>query len=503
MSKDSKLRQEHGNVLPFIPTGEYYFNKGVQAYDRRDIKKALKYMQRAAQLDPYDPVIACQLAIIYTYCEEYRKAIDIFRHILAKLDPGMVECHYFIANNYADLGLFDEALYNARKYLELDPFGEYREEAEELIYILNAEKEDETGSFSYEQDELMARQEEARQYFEAGHFEMALSELNKLIKKYPDFWSAYNNMALAYFYLGQTEKAVAVLMDLLEKNPGNLHALCNLAVFYYHKHDDEKLEQIVRGLEKVRPVLLDHQYKLGATFAIVGRYEEAYLWLNRLRKAGFDEDASFYYWLSQAAYHTGRQQAAEAAWEQLVELNPEKKGCEPWNREMEKKMNEKNVQFVLDRLNSAELPERFFGIFMIGLSSNRSDIVSHPDFKPLDDFTLAEKIYLAHVLESHIREPFDPDEVFVRGHNIACILHSHYGPMFPGYTNLMLAWFSIFLTGLKRGERFQNEAGFAAALDYLWHRQKGDKVSQQAIAKEYRISVSTLRKYANRIKSLL
>ncbi|MCG4627945.1 hypothetical protein, partial [Anaerostipes hadrus] len=69
--------------------------------------------------------------------------------------------------------LFDEALYNARKYLELDPFGEYREEAEELIYILNAEKEDETGSFSYEQDELMGRQEEARQYLEAGHFEMA------------------------------------------------------------------------------------------------------------------------------------------------------------------------------------------------------------------------------------------------------------------------------------------------------------------------------------------
>ncbi|GER74404.1 tetratricopeptide repeat protein [Weizmannia acidilactici] len=501
MSKDSKLRQEHGNVLSFIPTGEYYFNKGVQAFDRHDIKKARKYLQRAAQLDPNDPVIACQLAIIYTHCEEFQQAIDIFRHILEKLDPSMVECHFFLANNYAELGFFNEALYHARQYLEKDPFGEYREEAEELIYMIDLD-DGELESISYEQDELMIKQEEARRLLEAGNFEMALNELNKLIEKYPDFWSGYNNIALAYFYLGQAEKAIAVLEDLLEKNPGNLHALCNLAVFFYHKQDDEKLEKIVKGLEKVRPVLIDHQYKLGATFATIGRFEEAYHWLNRLKKAGFDGDASFYYWLSQAAYYTGRQQAAESAWEQLIELNPGKKGYEPWNRDLEKKLNEKNVQFILNRLNSGEMPERLFGIFLIGLSSNRSDIVSHPDFKNFEDFTLIEKIYLAHVLESGIREHFDPDKVFARGHNIACILHGHYGPMFPGYTDLMLVWFSIFLNGLKHGERFKNEAGFAAATDYLWHRQKGDKVSQQAVAAEYQISASTLRKYANQIKSL-
>ena len=32
-----------------------------------------------------------------------------------------------------------------------------------------------------------------------------------LIKDYPEYWSAYNNLALAYFYLGKIEKADNIL----------------------------------------------------------------------------------------------------------------------------------------------------------------------------------------------------------------------------------------------------------------------------------------------------
>ncbi|WP_018660851.1 tetratricopeptide repeat protein [Heyndrickxia acidiproducens] len=501
MSRDSKLRQEQGNVLSFIPTGEYYFNKGIQAYDRHDMKKAKKYLQRAVQLEPYDPVITCQLAIIYTHCEEFQQAIELFQHILNQLDPSMVECHYFMANNYAELGFFNEAFYHASQYLEKDPDGEYSEEAEELLYMIDLEEEDFEYS-SFEQDELMIKQDEARHLLETGNFEMALKQLNELIDKYPEFWSSYNNVALAYFYLGKTEKAIDVLRTLLQKNPGNLHALCNLAVFYYHQHDTEKLEHLLNGLEKVQPILIDHQYKLGATFAIAGRYEEAYHWLNRLKKMGFEGDESFYYWLSLAAYHTGRRQAAQSFWQQLLEMNPEKKGFEPWNQDLEKELNDKNTQFVLGKINSEEMPERLFGIFLIGLASNRSDIVSHPDFKRVDEFTLTEKIYLAHVLDSQMNDLVDPDEVFARGHNIACILYDHYKPLLPDHAKLMLAWFTVFLKGLQQGERFKNEWAYAAAMDYLWHQHNGRKISQQKAAAAYRTSVSTLRKYINQIRTL-
>lgn len=40
-------------------------------------------------------------------------------------------------------------------------------------------------------------------------------------------------------------------------------------------------------------MLSEHQYKLGATFALVGENELAYLWLKKLYKHGFDGDGPF------------------------------------------------------------------------------------------------------------------------------------------------------------------------------------------------------------------
>lgn len=40
MFKESRARSEKTKVFPFVPTGEYYYHRGVKAYDRFDIKRA-------------------------------------------------------------------------------------------------------------------------------------------------------------------------------------------------------------------------------------------------------------------------------------------------------------------------------------------------------------------------------------------------------------------------------------------------------------------------------
>ena len=45
MVKDAKARIQKGKILSFVPTGEYYFTKGIKAYHRRDFKKAKKYLR--------------------------------------------------------------------------------------------------------------------------------------------------------------------------------------------------------------------------------------------------------------------------------------------------------------------------------------------------------------------------------------------------------------------------------------------------------------------------
>lgn len=204
MAKDSKVRQENGVVLSFIPTGEYYFNKGINAFHRHDLTGARKYLERAIQLEPYEPMIACQLGLVYMQLEQYQESNDLFNRILEELDPSMTECLYFLANNFAELGLFSEAKNYATSYLDTDPYGEFIEDAEDLLYIVGME-EDGEDDFPIK-DELILKQDKARQLLESGNFEKAVEILTNVIEEFPDFWSAYNNLALGYFYLGDMDK---------------------------------------------------------------------------------------------------------------------------------------------------------------------------------------------------------------------------------------------------------------------------------------------------------
>ena len=44
-------------VVSFNPTGEFYFTKGIKAFQRRELYRAKKYMNRALQLEPGEPMI--------------------------------------------------------------------------------------------------------------------------------------------------------------------------------------------------------------------------------------------------------------------------------------------------------------------------------------------------------------------------------------------------------------------------------------------------------------
>lgn len=320
------IKPNTAKIIPFFQNGEYYFTKGLKNYRKRDLYKAKKFLYRAIQLEPKEPVFLCQLAVILTELGEYQQSNKLLLSIL-EIDAEMMECHYFIANNYAHLGLFTEAKKYALTYVAQDPNGEFSEENEDLLDLLQIEAEEDIDT----QDELIMNQETARNYLEEGKFEEAILLINHIIDEYPEFWSAHNNLALAHFYLGHTIKAMEILEDVLAKNPGNLHALCNLLVFFYYEHEDEKVNKLVSILEKVQPMLVEHRFKLGASFSLIGRFDLGYKWLKQLYKQGFDGDGAFYYWLSYSAYFTGHTTFSEQIWKKVLEENPNKAGNEPWN----------------------------------------------------------------------------------------------------------------------------------------------------------------------------
>lgn len=500
MNKNSSRVQPVGKLITFNPTGEFYFNKGIKAYHQRDYYKSLKYLQRALALEPGEPMIACQLAVVYADIGEYQKSNELLHVIIEELDEDMVECYYFLANNYAHLGFFKDAYYHAKLYLSLDKDGEFVEDTEDLMEVLSLESEELEEEEAYEEEDLITRQEQARALLESGNFPQAIEVLTKVIQDYPEYWSAYNNLALAHFYLGQAEKASEILEHVLTKNIGNLHALCNKLVFAYYQNNDSHVTELAAILRKINAISIDHQFKLGTTFALIGEYDTAYFWLKKIYKKGFQGDGSFYYWLSYAAYHTGNKQTAKKAWKKVIDDQPEKEGQEPWNNSEHKISGfEDHLSSILKRFESNHVEERLFATFLTSVSSLKEKILSSSSIQQKNVFTKIEQDYLSFVKSgTEIKDPF----LYV-AHHTAEQIYSNHHPIGTEETSLYLLWFSAILEMQTAGALYKNCIASAAAIDYLWNQTRDSKKTQQEIADQYGLSTSTLQKYIKSMKSYM
>lgn len=336
MSKNISNERIGENVLVFNPSGEFYFTKGLVAFERNDLAKAKKYLTRAHHIEPNEPIIACQLAIILAELGDYETSNKILYKVISEIDPNMYECHYFLANNYAYMGKNAEAKEYVKLYLKYVPNGEYTNDAQDLLEIISLEAQDIKSTCLFHdqidyEDELIEKQERSRRLLENGELEEATPLLEQMIVEYPSFWPAFNNLALAYFYQGKYSKAFDILNQVLAENPGNLHALCNLAVL--HSHLGKDVEPFLDLLKKVYPISVDHRYKLGVTLLILEQFELGYKWLKKLIHDSIQVESTFYYWFSLAAYKVGKRNVAEKAWKRLLKEHPEKEGHEPWNME--------------------------------------------------------------------------------------------------------------------------------------------------------------------------
>jgi tetratricopeptide (TPR) repeat protein len=474
MGKNPNVKQE-AKIIPFAQNGDYFYQKGIRAYRKRDLYKARKWLQRAEAMKPSDASIMCQLAIVLTELGDYQRSNELLEGIIEDLAPDMHDCHYFLANNYAYLGLFQEARKHAEEYLTMEPDGEFADDTEDLIDLLEIET-DEAEDYADGQDHLIVMQENARELLEKGQLDEALALLEQIIEEYPQFWSAYNNLALAYFYKGNLTEARDVLEEVLEKNPGNLHALCNLLVFYHYENNTKDMEELASRLEKVTPILVEHRYKLGATFGLIGRYDLAFKWLRSLQKNGFQGDGTFFFWLANAAYHTERYTVAEQAWAKVLEYNPEKAGTEPWTQVEEMSVEEEEAAQI-------------YHLFLSSLS-NKTTV------KNVLEQTYVTSTAREFAMFALLKRKDVPLNV-KNGYEIARLLKQNQADA------ILKEWFVFFAQALKEAVSFTNATAWAGAFAYVWSKGNGYAVTQKELVGTYNVSASTLRKYIKRVEEML
>lgn len=309
-------------VIALKMDATFFFERAVSCLDRLRYDKAIKYFRRALDYEPENPVNHCNLAGILSEVGNYKESNQILKKIVEEVDPTMTECYFYMANNFANMDDFEAAEKAIVQYLENDPEGHFLQESEEMIEMLSYELERLPQIRRIKSREALFDHDQARSLLEEGKFAEAVRILKRLVKKYPDFTAARNNLALAYYYTGQMEKALEAVKDVLSREPGNLHALCNLAIFYQHLGERSKLARLAAALGKTYPLHREHVFKLATTMGIIGEHDAAYRLFKRLaRSENAGEDPCFSHYLAVAAYNTGRLQEALRHWQRAAKLD--------------------------------------------------------------------------------------------------------------------------------------------------------------------------------------
>ena len=115
---DNKRATHDNKVISFIPNGEFYYEKAVQAMQRERFEDAHKYLKRAAELSPNDPLILMQYGVLVMEEGLFEDAHELLIAAHA-LDPLEKEIIFYLAEVHAHLGLLRDAKAYAKKYMHL------------------------------------------------------------------------------------------------------------------------------------------------------------------------------------------------------------------------------------------------------------------------------------------------------------------------------------------------------------------------------------------------
>jgi len=323
MGKEKKAAPR-SNVIPIRLDAAFFHERAVRSLDRCRYDKALRYFRKAVEYEPDNPVNHCNMAGILSEMGRYEESNDILRKVLDELDPSMTECWFYMANNYANMEMYEAAEEALVQYLEEDAEGHFLEEAEEMMDLLRYELERPPRRPAVRARGRLNDHDRARQLLEEGKFVEAARLLKSIIEEQPGFLPARNNLALAYYYIGMFDLAADIVRDVLKEDPGNLHALCNLAIFRMQGGGREEALAIVGVLRKLVPTQPELAFKLATTLGILGEHEAAHLHFRRLlRELAGHRDPCLLHYTAVAASNIGRFAEAGRLWREAARLDPE------------------------------------------------------------------------------------------------------------------------------------------------------------------------------------
>ncbi|MGL4522795.1 MAG: tetratricopeptide repeat protein [Bacilli bacterium] len=481
----TKIKQ----LIPLAERGNYYYRMAKKQYKQNNIKKAVSYMQRAVEKNSKSNDWQSELAFMLTELGDYAASNDVYQMLLPRLvlDEDIYACHFLIANNFAHLGNFYQAKKFVTLYLDDQPEGEFAEDAEDLLFFIN----EEVGfDLDNEQETLLELQEQSRQLLAEGNIPEAIELLEEMTEAFPEYWPAYNNLALTYFHIGDIQEAFSITEKVLTESTGNIHALCNLMVFYYSLGKKKEADATLETLKTVIPMGLEQTYKLATTLSCVGSHETAHKHFRRLMHQLPEKDATFHYWYSLTSYALGNFEQADYHFQIAKQKGLSNAEQKPWELSTLAKEEGGDDYLALLEIVAATMAgdNQVFALVMQKYETvTKSPLLAAmyaccSDFKKGSDEN--EDIKALFIFESIVN-------IFVT----ICEYDDRTRDVFKKALPVFEQWYEE--------DNAYSPQGMSSAILYLMSLDTEYECSQKHIAEIVGVSVSTLRKYCKVVKSLM
>ncbi len=349
--------EKMGQVIPFLQDGAYFYKKGIEAYQNRNTNQALQYIRRAIRLEPEEPVFLCQLAIVLAEQGQFEESNEWLEKVIHEIDENMAECYFFLANNLAHAGEFDIAVQHLRTYLNMDPKGEFAEDATTLLEMLEDDDEDLEDEEETEEQLAHSRLERAADLIDRAQFGEAEREVTTSLSEVPTQWDLYAYLSEAMFHQGEKEQAMGIIDDLLMKEESNFLAQCNLVVFL-KEMNDSRWEMFAQRLRVMRPMDDWYGYHLAKTWFLLGDYDEAYDRFKRLyQRHTFSKRPRFYHQMALTAWFVGDHEKARQLWKRVIQFDHQQKSL---------------AESCLDTLSTGGTPEQSWFYYRLPVLESKS-----------------------------------------------------------------------------------------------------------------------------------
>ncbi|CAM3941595.1 tetratricopeptide repeat protein [Alkalicoccus chagannorensis] len=303
------MRESQAQIIPFQRDGSYFYQKGIEAYQAKNLVKSKQLIEKAISMEPEEGVFHCQLAIVLSEMGEFTESNRCLSHLIQCIDTDMHEVHFFKGNNYIQMGEAESAEKALHLYLSRSENPEFKEDAEELLHML----EEEQAVTEEEDDPFTAR---SAIMLHAGNFETAVSYAEEFIERSVRRHGrrpreGVLRLAEAKWYLDERDEARTLVNEILDEDELDPAARALYTTMMYEE-GQEGAAAMAEGLRSLYPMRPWDRYAIAKALYFTEQYEEAYF---RLKKAIPGRMNIYMHQLGAAAWLSGRHGQAARCWD--------------------------------------------------------------------------------------------------------------------------------------------------------------------------------------------